>query len=95
LSDTIPASCSGTGSPASARASFWWAMFFMRGSSLNPSRCANANPTRFWPWVSVYCRSIAASVQCRSTPSIIADTSDAEHDLSCEYTHTDLRSTCQ
>jgi hypothetical protein len=34
------------------------------------------------PCVSVYCRSISTSVQCRSTPSIIAATSEAEQDLS-------------
>jgi len=38
---------------------------------------------------------MVASVQCRSTPSIIAETSDALQVLSCEYTHTDFFSTCQ
>jgi hypothetical protein len=32
--------------------------------------------------VSVYCRSTSMSVQCRSTPSIIAATSEAEQDFS-------------
>ncbi len=35
------------------------------------------------------------SVQCRSNPSIIAATSEEEHALSWEYTHTLLRSTYQ
>ena len=45
---------------------------------------AKANPTMEAPWVSVYRRSISTSVQCRSTPSIIAATSGAEQDLSWE-----------
>jgi hypothetical protein len=35
------------------------------------------------------------SVQWRMTPSIIDATSDEEGDLSCEWMHRDLRSTCQ
>ncbi|SDM62362.1 hypothetical protein SAMN05421869_14957 [Nonomuraea jiangxiensis] len=71
-------------SPTSAFASFWREMFFIRGSSRKFSRCANANPTRDWPWVSVYCRSMVASVQCHSTPPIIAATSEALQDRSWE-----------
>ncbi len=33
-------------------------------------------------------------VQCRSTPSIIAATSEAEQALSWEWTHSDFFSTC-
>ncbi len=43
---------------------------------------ARANPTMEEPCVAVYCRSISTSVQCRSTPSIIAAASEAEPDLS-------------
>ena len=58
----------------------------------------NANATKLAPWVSVYFASIwkaSTSAACRIRPSIIAATSDEEHVLSCEYTHTLLRSTCQ
>ena len=45
---------------------------------------AKANPTMDAPWVSVYCRSISAEVRCRSSPSIIEATSEAEQCLSWE-----------
>ena len=37
-----------------------------------------------WPWESTYWRWISMSVQWRSTPSIIAATSEDEQRLSCE-----------
>jgi hypothetical protein len=59
-------------------------MFFSLGISLKSNVWAKANPTIEAPWVSVYCRSTTISVQCRSIPSIIEATSEAEHDFSCE-----------
>ena len=59
-------------------------MFFSRGSSRKPSRYAKANPTIEAPWVSVYWRLISAEVRCRSRPSIMAATSDAEREVTWE-----------
>jgi hypothetical protein len=57
-----------------------------------PAACA---ATSDWPWLSTYCRSTSISVSWRSTPSIIAATSEEEHRRSREWMHTDPRSTCQ
>ncbi len=64
-------------SPVPGRYSRAEPMFFSRGSSLKPSSSEKANPTIEAPWVSVYWRSISASVRCRSRPSIIEATSEA------------------
>jgi hypothetical protein len=54
-----------------------------------------AKATSDWPWLSTYCRSTSISVSWRSTPSIIAATSEEEQRRSREWMHTDPRSTCQ
>ncbi|GAA3427780.1 hypothetical protein GCM10018953_49630 [Streptosporangium nondiastaticum] len=38
LSATMPSKQAGTWSPASIFTSFWWAILFIRGSSLNPGK---------------------------------------------------------
>ena len=83
--DSTPPSC-GHAWPCPAPGMYSRAdpMFFSRGSSWKPSRWAKANPTTEAPWVSVYWRSISAEVRCRSRPSIIAATSDAEHEVTWE-----------
>lgn len=59
-------------------------MFFNFGVSLKSSMRAKAKLTMDAPWVSVYRRSTTTSMQCRSPPSIIEATSEAEQDLSWE-----------
>jgi hypothetical protein len=54
-----------------------------------------AKATTLCPWLSTYWRSTAISVQWRSTPSIMLATSDEDGDFSCEWMHSDFRSTCQ
>lgn len=79
LVDSTGARCGHfSSSPAAGRYSRAEPTFFSRGSRLKPSMWAKANPTMDAPCVSVCCRSISTSVQCRSTPSIIAATSEAE-----------------
>jgi len=70
-------------------------MRLSRGSNWNPSSLVKAKATTDCPWLSTYWRSTAISVQWRSTPSIIAATSDEEGDFSCEWMHSEFRSTCQ
>lgn len=82
-------------SPAAGRYSRAEPTSFSLGSRLKPSMRAKANPTMEAPCVAAYCRSISTSVQCRSTPPIIAATSEAEHDLSRLQTHSNFFSTCQ
>jgi len=44
--------------------------------------------------VTTYWLSTAISVQWRSTPSIMLATSEDEGDFSCEWMHSEFRSTC-
>lgn len=67
----------------------------MRGISLNPSSLATPNPISDWPWESTYASSMVMSVPCRTTPSIIAATSEAEQLISWLWTATDPVSICQ
>src|SRR5947209_1206343 len=55
-----------------------------RGISSKPKSRQNPKATSFWPCVSTNCFSIFISVQCRSTPLIIAATSEEEQVLSWE-----------
>jgi hypothetical protein len=79
LVDSTGARCGQlSSSPAAGRYSRAEPMFFSLGISLKSSMWAKAKPTMDAPCVSVYCRSTSMSVQCRSTPSIIDATSEAE-----------------
>lgn len=84
LSATMPVRQDGTWSSASAFTSFWWAILLIRGSSLNPSRCANAKPGRHWPVAVGVLADDGGVGAVPQTRSIIAATSEALQDRSWE-----------
>ncbi len=69
-------------------------MAFRRGKSWKPSIRQKADATSDWPWLFTYWRSTSISVSWRSTPSIMAATSDDEQRPKREWMHTDPRSAC-